>query len=79
MRKRKKRVNEKQSKRGEATRKNIEKQVLKVQKLHKRLTDIRRDRVNKIVLELVKTKPAYITIEDLNVKGMMKTGIFQKL
>lgn len=70
----KKRVNEKQSKRGEATRKNIEKQVLKVQKLHKRLTDIR----SKIVLELVKTKPAYITIEDLNVKGMMKNRHLSK-
>ncbi|WP_219908937.1 RNA-guided endonuclease InsQ/TnpB family protein [Enterococcus mundtii] len=64
--------------RGEATRKNIGKQVLKVQKLHKRLTDIRRDRANKIVSELVKTKPAYITIEDLNVKGMMKNRHLSK-
>lgn len=57
---------------GEATRKNINKQVLKVQKLHQRLTNIRNDRQNKIVSALVKTKPAYITIENLNVKGMIK-------
>ncbi|NAE15543.1 IS200/IS605 family element transposase accessory protein TnpB, partial [Enterococcus mundtii] len=36
------------------------------------------DRVNKIVSELVKTKPAYITIEDLNVKGMMKNRHLSK-
>ena len=35
--------------------------------------------MNKTIAEIVKTKPSYITIEDLNVSGMMKrTGIFQK-
>jgi len=57
---------------GEATRQNIQKQVLKVQKIHQRLTNIRTDYVNKTVLSLVKTKPSYIAVEDLNVKGMMK-------
>lgn len=52
--------------------KNIEKQVLKVQKLHQKLGNIRHNYVNEIVSELVKIKPSYITIEDLNVKGMMK-------
>lgn len=65
-------IKNKQIKKEDATRKNIENQVLKVQKLHKRLADIRNDKQNKIVSELVKTKPAHITIEDLNVKGMMK-------
>jgi len=57
---------------GEATRQNIQKQVVKVQKLHYTLNNIRTDYVNKVVNDLLKTKPSYITIEDLNVKGMMK-------
>ena len=57
---------------GEATRKNIDKQVIKVQRLHQRLDNIRTDYINKIVSDLAKTKPDYITIEDLNVSGMMK-------
>jgi len=67
-------------KRGEATKsaRNIDKQKLKVQKLHQRLTNIRKDYVNQIVSELVKSKPKYITIEDLNVKGMMKNRHLSK-
>lgn len=57
---------------GEATRQNIKKQVVKVQKLHQRLTNIRTDYINKTVNELLKRKPSFITIEDLNIKGMMK-------
>lgn len=68
----------KNKKKGGATYKNIDKQVLKVQKLHKRLNNIRTDYVNKTVSELVKTKPAYITIEDLNVSGMMKNRHLSK-
>lgn len=66
------------NKRGGATCKNIDKQILKVQKLHKSINDIRTDYINKIVNELVKTKPAYITIEDLNVSGMMKNKHLSK-
>jgi len=36
------------------------------------------DYINKIVSELVKTKPNWITIEDLNVKGMMKNRHLSK-
>lgn len=68
----------KNNKKGGATHKNINKQILTVQKLHKRLDDIRTDYVNKTVSELVKTKPAYITIEDLNVSGMMKNRHLSK-
>ncbi len=57
---------------GKATRQNIQKQIVKVQKLHQRLTNIRTDYINKTVSELVKQKPSFITIEDLNVSGMMK-------
>jgi len=63
---------------GEATRKNIEKQVIKVQKLHQRLDNVRTDNINKIVNDLAKTKPSYITIEDLNVSGMMKNRHLSK-
>lgn len=51
---------------------NIEKQKLKVQKLHQRITRIREDHENKTVHEVVKQKPRFITVEDLNVRGMMK-------
>ena len=60
-------------KKGESTQKrNIQKQRLKIQKLHHRIDNIRTDYINKIIAEIVKTKPSYITIEDLNVSGMMK-------
>ena len=59
-------------KKGEFTQKNIQKQKLKVQKLYHRIDNIRTDYINKTIAEMVKTKPSYITIEDLNVKGMMK-------
>lgn len=63
---------------GVATRQNIQKQKLKVQKLHQRLGNIRTDYINKAISELVKTKPKWITIEDLNVSGMMKNRHLSK-
>ena len=67
------------SKKGESTQKtNIQKQRLKVQKLHHRIDNIRTDYINKTIVEIVKTKPSYITIEDLNVKGMMKNRHLSK-
>ena len=51
---------------------NVAKQRRKLQKAHRRLTCVRRDYLNKIAAELVSGNPAFITIEDLNVKGMMK-------
>lgn len=66
-------------KKGETTqRKNIDKQKLKVQKLHHRIENIRNDYINKTVSEIVKTKPSYITVEDLNVSGMMKNRHLSK-
>ena len=64
---------------GVATRQNIQKQVSKVQKLHQRLTNIRTDYINKTVSSIVKQKPSYITIEDLNVSGMMKNKHLSKV
>ncbi len=66
------------NKEGEATRQNIQKQQLKVQRVHQRITNIRTDYINKCVNELVKTKSVYISIEDLNVKGMMKNRHLSK-
>ena len=66
-------------KKGEFTqRANIQKQKLKVQKLHHKMDNIRTDYINKTIAEIVKTKPSYITIEDLNVKGMMKNRCLSK-
>lgn len=68
----------KNNKKGESTHKNLDKQKLKVQKIHFKLTNIRTDYMNKIINELVKTKPAYIVIEDLNISGMMKNKYLSK-
>ena len=63
---------------GGATRQNIQKQKLKVQKIYQRLDNIRTDYINKVISELVRTKPMWITIEDLNVSGMMKNKHISK-
>ena len=63
---------------GVVTRQNIQKQKLKVQRLYQRLDNIRTDYINKVISELVKTKPMWITIEDLNVSGMMKNKHLSK-
>ena len=65
-------------KKGESTQRNISKQKLRVQKLHHRIENIRTDYINKIIAEIVKTKPLFITIEDLNVSGMMKNRHLSK-
>ena len=65
-------------KKGESTQKNIQKQKLKVQRLHHRIDNIRTDYINKTIVEMVKTKPSYITIEDLNVSRMMKNKHLSK-
>ena len=66
-------------KKGESTQKrNIQKQRLKIQRLHHRIDNIRTDYINKTIAEIVKTKPSYITIEDLNVSGMMKNRHLSK-
>ncbi|MFJ8258907.1 RNA-guided endonuclease InsQ/TnpB family protein [Peribacillus asahii] len=68
----------KKRRRGEFCAKNRQKQLVKVQKLHARLANIRKEYVRLVVNQLVKTKPTFITIEDLNVKGMMKNRHLSK-
>ena len=65
-------------KKGGATQKNIQKQRLKVQRLHQKIDNIRTDYINKTIAEIVKTKPSYIAVEDLNVSGMMKNRHLSK-
>ena len=71
-------VKKENTKKGGSTQKNIQKQKLKVQKLHHRIENIRTDYINKTIAEIVKTKPSHVTIEDLNVKGMMKNRHLSK-
>ena len=63
---------------GTATKSNINKKIVKVQKLHHRLDNIRTDYINKTISRIVNQKPKFITIEDLNVKGMMKNKHLSK-
>ena len=71
-------IRNKNIEKGEATSQNIQNQIVKVQKLHQKLTNIRTDYINKTVNEIIKQKPSFITIEDLNVSGMMKNRHLSK-
>ena len=51
---------------------NIERQVVKIQRLYQTLTNIRVDYENKIIAAIVERKPSFIVLEDLNVRGMIK-------
>ena len=48
------------------------KQLLKVQRLYRKISNIKKDIKQKKILELVKENPQFITIENLNIKGMMR-------
>ena len=61
-----------------AQEKNIQKQRLKVQKIYYRLDNIRTDHINQMIAGIVKTKPSYITVEDLNISGMKKNRHLSK-
>ena len=51
---------------------NIIKLEKQINKTYKRLTNIRTNHIHQATTELVKTKPAYMVVEDLNISGMMK-------
>ena len=72
------RMYENEKKGGATQRKNIQKQKLRLQKIYHRLDNIRTDYINKAISAMVKTKPLYIAIEDLNVQGMMKNKHLSK-
>jgi len=58
--------------------KNIIKLEGKIRTIHQRLSNIRLNYIHQITNILVKSKPEYITIEDLNVKSMMKNRHLSK-
>ena len=53
--------------------KNIIKLEKQIQQIHRRLANIRNNYLHQTTTSIVKTKPYRVVIEDLNVKGMMKT------
>ena len=61
----------KNRKRGE-TANNLKKNILKIQRLNYRLRNKRVEYVKYVVNSLVSKSPQFITIEDLNVRGMLK-------
>lgn len=58
--------------------KNIVKLEKKWLKVIKRLTNIRNNYIHHITTNLVKTKPEYIVVEDLNVSGLLKNKYLAK-
>ena len=57
---------------------NIVKRERELLKVIKRLTNIRHNHLHQITSEIVKRKPSFICIEDLNVSGMMKNKHLSK-
>ena len=57
---------------------NIIKREKELLKVIKRLTNIRHNHLHQITSEIVKRKPSFICIEDLNVNGMMKNKHLSK-
>lgn len=58
--------------------KNIIKAELKLLKINTKLTNIRKDYIHKVTTDIVKREPSFITIEDLNIKGMLKNKHLSK-
>lgn len=58
--------------------KNIIKLESQIKTIHQKLSNIRLNYTHQITNTLVKSKPEYIVIEDLNVKGMMKNKHLSK-
>lgn len=75
---RKRESRKKNSKKGKDSSKRYDKQRLKVQKLHYRLDCIRKDSMRQTVALLVKAKPGFVAVEDLNVRGMMRNRHLSK-
>ena len=57
---------------------NIIKREKELLKVIKRLTNIRQNHLHQITSEIIKRKPSFICIEDLNVSGMMKNKHLSK-
>ena len=60
------------------TYKNIEKNKLKIERIYFKFECIRNAYINKVVDDIIKKNPKFITIEDLNIKGLMKNKYLSK-
>lgn len=58
--------------------KNIQKAKLKVGKLYEKITRIRKDYNQKALKQILSSKPKFVVIEDLNIKGLMKNKHLSK-
>lgn len=58
---------------------NVIKKEKLLLRLNHRLTNIRHDYLHQTTTKIVKTKPSYIVLEDLNVSGMMKNRHLSKV
>ena len=66
-------------KRGGATQgRNIEKQKLKLQRIYRRISNIRDNYIDQTIAQIVKTKPSFIAISDINVTLLMKNKYVAK-
>lgn len=74
--KKKRRLQRKLSKKYVANKHEKTKNILKLEKellkLNHRLTNIRHNYIHQVTTEIVKRKPSFISLEELNVYGMMK-------
>ena len=68
--------NEKQG--GQTQGRNIEKQKLKLQRLYWKISNIRDNYIDQTIAEIVKTKPSFIAISDINVSWLMKNHYVAK-
>lgn len=53
---------------------NVQTQLLRIDKLNQRLANIRMDYQFKCISDIMDSDPAYVTLEDLNVSEMLKSG-----
>ena len=58
---------------------NIYKLEKEIRHTHRKLANIRQNRIHQTTTEIVKTKPSKNVVETLNVKGMMKNNHPAKL
>ena len=59
--------------------KNRKKSIIKVQKVHRKIRNVRTDYIQKVTSQVARAKslgsrPSFIVVEDLNIAGMMKNG-----
>lgn len=58
-------------KKGKAAYKNLQKDRLRISRLYRRIAQIWENYRNQCIAAIVKTKPSYVALEDLNIKGIM--------